>query len=52
LAYFGVHLSPFAIYFIQKEMGDIETEIAFLWKDDEHIHAVVLIPFILIYFLK
>jgi hypothetical protein len=32
LAYFDIHLSPFAIYFMQKEMSDVGTEIAFFGK--------------------
>ncbi|MDR0590697.1 MAG: sulfatase-like hydrolase/transferase [Puniceicoccales bacterium] len=52
LAYFGVHLSPFALHFMQKEMGDVWTEIAFFWKDYGYILPMIFIPFLLIYLLN
>jgi glucan phosphoethanolaminetransferase (alkaline phosphatase superfamily) len=51
-AYFGVPLSPFALHFMEKEMGDVWTEIAFFWKDYSHILPIVFIPFVFIYFLN
>ncbi|MDR1434856.1 MAG: sulfatase-like hydrolase/transferase [Puniceicoccales bacterium] len=51
-AYFGVQLSPFALHFMQKEMGDVGTEIAFFWKDYGYVIPMVFIPFFLIYFLN
>jgi glucan phosphoethanolaminetransferase (alkaline phosphatase superfamily) len=51
-AYFGVQLSPFALHFMQKEMGDVWTEITFFWKDHGYIIPMVFIPFTLIYFLN
>lgn len=51
-AYFGVHLSPFALHFMQKEMGDVWVEIAHFWKNYSYILPMVFIPFGLIYFLN
>ncbi|MDR0741038.1 MAG: sulfatase-like hydrolase/transferase [Puniceicoccales bacterium] len=51
-AYFGVPLSPFALHFMQQEMGDVWTEIAFFWKDYGYILPMIFIPFGLIYVLN
>jgi glucan phosphoethanolaminetransferase (alkaline phosphatase superfamily) len=51
-AYFGVYLSPFALHLMQKEMHDVGTEIAFLWKDYGYILPMVIIPFAAIDFLN
>jgi glucan phosphoethanolaminetransferase (alkaline phosphatase superfamily) len=50
--YFGVPLSPFALHFMQKEMGDVWTEITFFWKDYAYILPIIFIPFAFIYFLN
>jgi hypothetical protein len=50
LAYFGIQLSSSAFYFMQKGMGAIGTEIAFLWKNYFYVLPMVFISFVLIYF--
>ncbi|MDR2812716.1 MAG: sulfatase-like hydrolase/transferase [Puniceicoccales bacterium] len=50
--YFGVPLSPFALHFMQKEMGDVWTEITFFWKDYGYVLPIIFIPFAFIYFLN
>jgi hypothetical protein len=52
LTYFGIQLSSSMLYFMQKGIGDVGTEIAFLWKDYFYVLPMVFILFALIYFFN